>query len=177
MVDVDEIFDYVSRTKQEYIATFPSAEPKIEVYKVTYVSEQTIIRPDFSITPKKFTRADFYISKAEVDFTLNNLLQNQSFRNIRHGSDTHGIDLESHDIGNYSTSLPFTRRRSSSSYDLQVKKTGVWNFIKSLAEAFLTGWVVGEFNINASGCAFLICRNKSFYIKGTFPVGEVHVHW
>ena len=176
-MNATDVISLVSRTHKTYSVSFPPAKPKVKDYNAKYVSAKSIIRPDFNIYPTDIGQADFYISSARVDFTLNNSLENNSWRNIRRGSDSHYINLENYDMGRHNTYLPRTPRHGSSGFTVKVSQHGALTMIKDLLEAFLTGWVSGKFNIDATACALLLCMHKVFDVKAVLPVRKVNVHW
>ena len=153
-------------------------KPKIDVFKEQFLTTKTIFLPNFNIVPQYVSEANFYISQWKLEIKLVNKLENNSLRNIRSGYDVHGMTFENINIGNYSASLPFTSRGSNNTFTVTASKQGLGSgAFYSLMEAFLTGYVRGEFKIDAKGCAFLLCTEKQFYVRGVFPVKKVNVFW
>ena len=174
---VNDILERV-REGKPYTVEFKLSTPRIKILKEKYVTQQSIILPNFSISPLYISEANFYASQWKLELKLVNKIQNTSWRTIRRGYGVHGINVENVDIGNFSTSIPHVPRHSSENYTVTASKQGLGSgAFTSLVQAFLTGHVSGTFNIDAKACAFLLCTEKQFHIRGVFPVKKVNVTW
>ena len=171
-----EILFMVKYTKKPFVKVFPEGKPKYELYHEEMPMVAGVLKPDFDIRPLKIVEARFYISRWRFEFSLNNVLENTGLRTIRGGEDRHHTAFQNIVIGDYGTTLPPCARGGRAEFTLKGYKEGLGSgAFLSLLEAFLTGFVHGDFTIEATARAFILGTTKAFEVAGIFPVSKVSV--